>query len=128
MKKKINKYDIILIACIIIINVLLIFYSGGNAVKDNSKIAYIYSNNKLVKEYVLTDNFKDEITIKTDNGYNTLHIENGEIWIHDASCPDKLCIYQGKISGDSEIIVCLPNKLLVKIQGNDEKKIDFIAQ
>lgn len=128
MKKKINKYDIILIACIIIINVLLIFYSGGNAVKDNSKIAYIYSNNKLVKEYVLTDNFKDEITIKTDNGYNTLHIENGEIWIHDASCPDKLCIYQGKISGDSEIIVCLPNKLLVKIEGNDEKKIDFIAQ
>lgn len=128
MKKKINKYDIILIACIIIINVLLIFYSGGNAVKDNSKVAYIYSNNKLVKEYVLTDNFKDEITIKTDNGYNTLHIENGEIWIHDASCPDKLCIYQGKISGDSEIIVCLPNKLLVKIEGNDEKKIDFIAQ
>lgn len=128
MKKKINKYDIILIVGIIIINVFLIFYSGGKAIKDNSKIAYIYSNNKLVKEYVLTDDFKDEITIETDNGYNKLHIENGEIWIHDASCPDKLCIYQGKISGDGEIIVCLPNKLLVKIVGKDEKKIDFIAQ
>ena len=128
MKKKINKYDIILIAVIIIINVFLILRSGRNAVKDNSKIAYIYSNNTLVREYVLTDDFKEEYIVETENGFNVLHIENGEIWIHDASCPDKLCIYQGKISQDGEIIVCLPNKLLVKITDSENNEIDLITQ
>lgn len=128
MKKKINKYDIGLIAAIIIINVFLIFFGGRNAVDENSKIAYIYSDNKLVREYVLTDDVKDEVEIKTDTGFNTLHVEDGQIWIHDASCPDKICIHQGKISRDGEIIVCLPNRMLIKIVDNSsDDEIDFIA-
>ena len=128
MKKKINKYDIGLIAVIIIINTFIILYGGRNVVKQNSKIAYIYSDNKLYGEYVLTDTVKEEIKIESDTGYNILHIEDGQIWIHDASCPDKICISQGKISYDGEIIVCLPNKMLIKIVDNNEKsEIDFIA-
>lgn len=128
MKKKINKYDIGLIAVIIIINTFIILYGGRNAVKQNSKIAYIYSDNKLYGEYVLTDTVKEEIKIESDTGYNILHIEDGQIWIHDASCPDKICISQGKISYDGEIIVCLPNKMLIKIvDNNEESEIDFIA-
>lgn len=129
MKKKINKYDIGLIAAIIIINVFLILYGGRNAVSQNNKIAYIYSDNKLVREYVLTDDVKDEVRIESETGYNTLHIEDGQIWIHDASCPDKICISQGKISHDGEIIVCLPNKMLIKIVDNNvDSEIDFIAK
>lgn len=128
MKKKINKYDIGLIAAIIIINVFFIIYGSRNAVNENSKVAYIYSNNKLVREYVLTDDVKDEVKIESDGGYNLLHIEDGQIWIHDASCPDKICISQGKISQDGEIIVCLPNKMLIKIVDyNEDNEIDFIA-
>ncbi|HKM00735.1 MAG TPA: NusG domain II-containing protein [Sedimentibacter sp.] len=128
MKKKINKFDIGLIAIIIIINVFFILYGGNNAVKANNKIAYIYSENKLVGEYVLTDDVNDEVKIESETGFNILHIEDGQIWIHDASCPDRVCISQGKISYDGEIIVCLPNKMLIKIvDNNEDSEIDFIA-
>lgn len=128
MKKKINKFDIGLIAIIIIINVFFILYGGSNAVKVNNKIAYIYSNNILVGEYVLTDDVNDEVKIESETGFNILHIEDGQIWIHDASCPDRVCISQGKISYDGEIIVCLPNKMLIKIvDNNEDSEIDFIA-
>lgn len=128
MKKKINKFDIGLIAIIIIINVFFILYGGSNAVKVNNKIAYIYSNNILVGEYVLTDDVNDEVKIESETGFNILHIEDGQIWIHDASCPDRVCISQGKISYDGEIIVCLPNKMLIKIvDNNQDSEIDFIA-
>lgn len=128
MKKKINKFDIGLIAIIIIINVFFILYGGNNAVKANNKIAYIYSENKLVGEYVLTDDVNDEFKIESETGFNILHIEDGQIWIHDASCPDRVCISQGKISYDGEIIVCLPNKMLIKIvDNNEDSEIDFIA-
>ena len=128
MKKKINKFDIGLIAIIIIVNVFFILYGGNNAMKINNKIAYVYSNNTLVGEYVLTDDVKDEFKIESETGYNILHIEDGQIWIHDASCPDRVCISQGKISYDGEIIVCLPNKMLIKIvDNNEDSEIDFIA-
>lgn len=129
MKKKINKYDIILISAIIIINIFFIIYGSSRAVTQNEKIAYIYSNNELVREYVLSDDVNDEIKIESaDGGYNILHVEDGQIWIHDASCPDKICISQGKITRDGEIIVCLPNQMLIKIVDyNSEDDIDFIA-
>lgn len=130
MKKKINKYDIALIAGIVIINIIMILYGGSNVVHANEKKALVYSKSVLVGEYVLTDDYKTEFTIgDKDAGYNTVHIENGEVWIHDASCPDKNCINQGKISNDGEIIVCLPNQLLIKIveDENEEDDIDFIA-
>lgn len=57
-----------------------------------------------------------------------MHIEDGQIWIHEASCPDKICIYQGKISKNGEMIVCIPNRMFIKIvDENDESEIDFIA-
>lgn len=128
MKKKINKYDIGLIAAIIIINVFLIIYSGKAALAGNSKIAYIQSKNEYVREYVLTEDVNDEFTIETEFGYNTVRIENGKIWIHDASCPDKICIQQGRISNNNEAILCIPNRLFIKIiDGGDNSDIDFIA-
>ncbi len=128
MKKKINKYDIGLIAAIIIINVFLIIYSRKAALAGNSKIAYIQSKNEYVREYVLTEDVNDEFTIETEFGYNTVRIENGKIWIHDASCPDKICIQQGRISNNNEAILCIPNRLFIKIvDGGDNSDIDFIA-
>ncbi len=128
MNKKINKYDIGLIVSIIIISLFFILYGGRDAVISNSKTAYIYSNNKLVGEYVLTDDYKDVVKIESETGYNIMHIEDGQIWIHEASCPDKICIYQGKISKNGEMIVCIPNRMFIKIvDENDEREIDFIA-
>ncbi len=128
MNKKINKYDIGLIVSIIIISLFFILYGGRDAVISNSKTAYIYSNNKLVGEYVLTDDYKDVVNIESETGYNIMHIENGQIWIHEASCPDKICIYQGKISKNGDPIVCIPNRMFIKIvDENEESEIDFIA-
>lgn len=58
------------------------------------------------------------------NGYhggtNTLVIENGEAYIADATCPDKICIHQGKVSQSGEMIVCLPNLMIAKIVGEED--------
>lgn len=128
MKKKINKYDIALIVFIIAVSSFFIFYNGRNVTYSNTNRAVIYSEGKIIGEYVLNDKYKNEFTVKTSNGYNKIKIENGEIWIEDASCTDKYCIHQGKISGSGENIVCLPNKLIIKVESEKKnKEIDFIA-
>lgn len=128
MKKKINRYDIALITIIVAVNIAILFWGSRKAVHADEKVAYVYSHNELVGEYVLSDDYKTEFTIGDEkSGYNEIHIENGQVWIHEASCPDQICLSQGKISRDGEIIVCLPNQLMVKIEGGEEDDTDFIA-
>lgn len=50
-----------------------------------------------------------------DIGGNTVVIENGEVYISHADCPDKLCVKQGKIHDGSKKIICLPNRLTVEV-------------
>jgi len=128
MKKKINKYDITLIVAIIIISILILFYGSRNVSKVDDNIALVYSKNELVGKYILSENYENEFTINSEVGHNTIKIKDKKIWIEDASCPDQYCTQQGKISSDGEIIVCLPNQLLIKIEGNRNDDIDFIVQ
>lgn len=63
-----------------------------------------------------------------NGGTNELVIENGEVWLKDASCPDQLCVHQGKIRYVGESIICLPNKISVTIEGEPEEDgVDVIA-
>ena len=46
---------------------------------------------------------------------NVLVIKDGNVCISNADCPDGLCVKQGTISKANESIICLPNKLVVRI-------------
>ncbi|MBP5404927.1 MAG: NusG domain II-containing protein [Clostridia bacterium] len=50
----------------------------------------------------------------------TLHVEDGELWVEDADCPDKICEKTGRISKKGQNIVCLPNRVVIKIAGKGE--------
>ena len=50
----------------------------------------------------------------------TVVVEEGGIHVEDADCPDKICERMGKISKAGETIICLPNKVVIKILGKGE--------
>ena len=61
-----------------------------------------------------------EITVTSPNGgTNHLIVKDGEIWCSEASCPDKVCVHQGKKHLNSDTIVCLPNQMIVTITGGE---------
>ena len=45
--------------------------------------------------------------------------EDGKAYMEEANCPDGYCEEQGKISGHTQTIVCLPHKLVVEILENE---------
>lgn len=117
MLKKYKK-DIILITCIVVIAV--IFFLVINFTKQNGKYVVVIYNQTEVARYNLDDDI--EITLSYIEGsYNMLVIKDGYAFIKEASCPDKLCTKYGKISKTGESITCLPNKLVVKIIGEDNE-------
>ena len=52
------------------------------------------------------------------NDTNCIIIEDGTVRMAEAACPDHLCIRQGTISKDGQMIVCLPNRVTVRIAGD----------
>lgn len=117
MKDKKMTRDMILAGVILILAVGL--YIGNRLMnRKPAAIVEVSLNNHVIEELDLS---KDtQIVIEGYNGgTNTLVIENGQAYILDATCPDKVCIYQGKISRPGEMIVCLPNLMIAKIVGEE---------
>ncbi len=110
MTKRKFKNDIILIAALLIF-ALLIFIIYKTNLKEGNIVKV-----SIDGETVLSYNLKD--TVKTNifpNGKNILVIKNGEAYIEDADCPDKICVSHRKISKIGQNITCLPHKLVVSI-------------
>lgn len=56
--------------------------------------------------------------------YNTVVIENGEVFMEDASCPDQICVRHKKISKNGEMIICLPNEVYIEVESGNKSEID----
>ena len=94
--------------------------------KQPEKIAQIYQNDKLLYEIDLTK-VKEPytITIDGDNGAeNQVLVENGQISMQSASCPDHLCVKQGTISDGILPIICLPNHIRISVASEEESSYD----
>ncbi|MBO5982145.1 MAG: NusG domain II-containing protein [Clostridia bacterium] len=75
---------------------------------------YIEQDGAKTVSYPLSED--REIELKAENGgYNLLVIKEGKVYIRSASCPDKICVNHRKIGFEGERIVCLPNRLTVRI-------------
>lgn len=53
-------------------------------------------------------------------GTNLILVEHGRIRVKEANCPDRVCVHQGWISDDSIPIVCLPHKLVIRVEGGGD--------
>ena len=52
-------------------------------------------------------------------------VRNGEIFISKTDCPDRVCEKTGKISRAGEAIICVPQRVEIRISGDAE--IDAVA-
>lgn len=70
--------------------------------------------------------------VGADGGTNQLVIQDGQVWVAEASCPDGLCVHMGTISQRGQSIVCLPNQVVIEICGENAEaesvpKVDLTA-
>jgi hypothetical protein len=97
--------------------------------QTDAKVVVISVNGQEYKTLSLdTDK---SITIEGEDGaYNVVTIQDGEVFMEDASCPDHVCQNMGHISMVGAPITCLPNKVVVTIKGSDsdEEKIDSVVR
>ncbi len=115
--------DAVIIAVVVFAILILLFFTSFSSTENPQY--NIYVENKLYQTGSLAEDA--EIIIETSNGSATFRVENGSIHMHEATCPDGLCISQGEISNSSSKIICLPLKIVCEITGGMESDIDAVS-
>lgn len=63
------------------------------------------------------DNDTTYVIDGVDDGHNTLVIADGKATVTDATCPDGVCVRHRAIDRAGQSIICLPNKVVVRVVG-----------
>lgn len=128
--KELTKGDKILIVAVIIINVISLWLVKNVAFNQDSKYISVQVNGEEIKRITFDKNMVGkQIPIETEYGYNLIEIGDGKVRVIEADCPDKLDVKQGYISRVGEVIVCLPNRLVIEIKGaRAETNIDGLSR
>ena len=117
----IKKKDVVLaIAVLVLAGVVSIFFRFSQ--KEESEYVRIAIDGKEYGSYLIGEN--RIIEIRNDYGENKIVIENQEVFMEYADCPDQYCVKHKAISKTNETIVCLPHKLVVELYG-EKKEAEF---
>jgi hypothetical protein len=125
---KLRKGDI---AIILILAVAVISWLGINKLsesKDDRQVV-IETNGSVYKTIPLKEGMKtQDIHIKLDNGkYIDIVVDKNGAYVSDVICPDKVCQKTGLVDKVGQSIVCLPNKVVVYIEGKSAPEVDNVS-
>ena len=118
-----NKSDLILITIVFVISVILIVILMNNSSSGN--YAFVYYENKIIKKIDLSKN--DIYKVDGYNGEVVIEVKNHKIGVINETSPYHLCSKQGFVSSSLEPIVCLPNKIVIKIE-EENTELDAVVR
>lgn len=122
-----NKSDSILIFSIILVSLILWLLLSNISQGEVTK-AYVYYNSKLIKTIDLTKNELLEYKVDGYNGEVLIETKLNQIRVKKEMSPHHLCSKQGWVSTTLETIVCLPNKIVIKLASDKRSELDAIVR
>ena len=114
-----KKWDLwIILGAIVIALGGFFLVSGIKNTKESALFAVVVSDGAQVMRIDLNKPERIFI-IEGEQGTNKLRIGNGSCQVLEASCPDHNCIAFGQLSKPSDFAACLPNKMVMTVEGNN---------
>ena len=103
-----------------IISLFLIFSHHS----EKGTTIHVYSNGKEV--FVMPLSMDTIIEVQGKIGKSIIQIKQGKVRMLHSPCPLKLCEKQGFISTRGNEIICVPNRIVIRIEGR--RYIDGITE
>lgn len=128
MKKKHMKLDFcksdflaIGIVAVTAVFVSVIFWASIGA--EEGRMVSVYQEGKLIREISLDSDTEFVVEGKYEN---VVTIKDGKAAITKSDCPGTDCVHSGWIHEAGRSIVCLPNRVELRIEGTSE--VDFVVR
>lgn len=118
-----------IVGIVLLIIVLISFGAASiykTVIKGTENIAVIKRAGAVIRTIDLNKvKVAEEIKLSANkDNYNTILVEHNRISIKDSNCPHQECVKSGSISEPGQMIVCLPYKLIISIQGQSNNEVD----
>ncbi len=124
LKLSFQKGDWLAVVLVIVLTVLTAGFFMPKNTASEKKIIQIFHDNQLIKECSPDgeESFWVEGTYR-----NKIVISGGSVSVAESNCPGEDCVHSGRISHAGRSIVCLPNKVEIRIVGV-ENEVDFVVR
>lgn len=116
MKQYIRKADIVLLILLVIIGLASTVFVTAS--KSGGDTVLIEKNGELFGTYSLFEN--KEINVPAFDSVGTdlqVSIKDGSVRVTESGCANQICVKHSAINQAGESIICLPNRVIVKIEG-----------
>lgn len=104
--------------------VLMKFYTEDR--RRTAATLNLFGNNILLKQLSLTEN-QGSHEAESETGRITFVIRNKSVKITAATCQHKTCMNMGSINATGQSLVCIPSRLRIAIEGQDESGLDGVT-
>ena len=120
-----NKFWMILFGAVLIISIVAVLFMSIPGTHQES-YAQIFKDGELVETIDLSALSETiEIILSSEHRYNIVQAEPGRVRILDASCSFRLCVRQGWLESGVIPIVCLPNRMSVRLVSAAGQDLDI---
>ena len=123
MTLKFCKADILTIAMVAALAILVSIIFWTSVGSEEGNMVMIYQEGKLIQELSLDHD--TEFVIEGDYE-NVVTVKDGKAAITKSDCPGTDCVHSGWIHEAGRSIVCLPNRVELRIEGASE--VDFVVR
>lgn len=115
--------DLWAVAVVVFIALCTVFAFLPSGSENTGSMAQIYVNSVLIRELPLD---MDTSFIIEGDYQNTISVSGGKIRISQSDCPGEDCVHSGAISAPGRSIVCLPNRVEIRVTGASD--VDFVVR
>ena len=119
-----TRWDILLLMVLILLTVASVF--AFRLTKSQGTDIWISVDGRPVGFYPLNED--RTIKVKGPIGITVVRIHNGQAAIIEAPCPHKLCQKMGPIPSHGDVMICIPNRIIVEIKGGKGRETDAITR
>jgi len=123
--RRISIFEVILIALVLLVSIGSILWIGQEKEQQSSrsKRALIYHGDELLEEVGLErDRF-----IRLDGVEMGIEVKRGKIRVSGSDCPKQICVNMGWIKTPGQVIVCVPNEVVIEIDSEAVQRLDAVA-
>lgn len=122
MRLSFQKGDALAILTVLVLILLsaVLFFPGAD---DPVSSAEVYLEGKKVRTLDLS---VDGMFPVSGEYTNVISVKDGKIAIVESDCPGEDCVHTGWISSAGKTIVCLPNRLEIRLTRFDD--VDFVVR
>src|SRR5690554_1477830 len=110
----IRKGDLLILVVLMLIGTSLLYYHNFNG-HNKGNTAVLEINGEIIEEFSLNDQ-TGFYNAETEQGYNLIEFENGKVRVKESNCPEQICVQFGWAQHVGQTIVCLPHKLIIRIE------------